>query len=90
MPLFMDRHESQTRLSLSELAAAHEKDVLRGPEFGVRWITYYIDSISVLTPEGPRVRYSTFCIAEAPAKENVQACHMDAHGDVANEVIEID
>ena len=50
MPLFMDRHESQTKLSLSELAAVHEKDVIRGPEFGVRWITYSDSAMSENKP----------------------------------------
>jgi DNA-binding CsgD family transcriptional regulator len=90
MPLFIDRHESQIRRSMTEIAALHEKDVLRGPEFGVHWVTYFCDAVSVYSPDGASVRYTTYCVADAPAKENVQECHWASHESVPNEVIEID
>ena len=90
MPLYIDRHESQVRRSVTELAALHERDVIQGPEFGVRWLTYFCDSISLYSSEGPSVRYTTYCVAEGPTKEAVQACHFAAHERVANEVMEVD
>src|SRR6266540_6867949 len=90
MPLFIDRHENQSQRDPVELAAIHARDLKEAPRFGVHWITYFCDSISFWTDNGPKVSYSTFCVAEAPDKESVQACHFAAHQRVANEVIEVD
>ena len=89
MPLFIDKHQSPTRASPERVAELHERDVALGPEFGVRWLSYHVDLVSVHSVDGHVVQYRTFCIAEAPSAEAVQACHMKAHETQANEIIAI-
>lgn len=79
MPIFMDRHyvEGATRHAI---ANAHEKDLAKQDEFGVRFLTYWFDE----------ARCTAFCLVEAPDIESIKRTHDQAHGDVPNEIIEVD
>jgi DNA-binding CsgD family transcriptional regulator len=71
--LFMCRHTGGRRdRSLEELTASHDFDLQLQDEYGVRWLSYFID----------RGSGSSFCLAEAPSKEVVEACHRAAHGEM--------
>lgn len=86
MPLFIDMHEAPFQASAERLAEQHERDIRVGQKFGVRWISYNNDVVSIQGTDGPEIRYRTFCIAEALSAEAVQACHLTAHSHKANEV----
>lgn len=79
MPIYMDRHyvEGATRHAL---ANAHEKDVERQGKYGVRFLTYWFDE----------ARSTAFCLVDAPDIESIRKTHDEAHGDVPNEIIEVD
>ena len=59
---------------------AHEKDLAIQGKYGVRFITYWIDE----------VRSKVFCLVDSPNKDALQKAHDEAHGGVANEIIEVD
>ena len=79
MPIYMDRHyvEGATRQTL---ALAHEKDLDSQGKHGVRFLTYWFDE----------ERSTAFCLVEAPDAESIKKTHDEAHGDVPNEIIEVD
>jgi class 3 adenylate cyclase len=77
MPLFMDRHD--LRVTPEEVARAHDRDREVAPKHGVEFLTYWFD------PDVDAV----FCLARAPAPENVTAAHEEAHGLIPSEVIPV-
>jgi DNA-binding CsgD family transcriptional regulator len=76
MPLFMDRHFAP-EMTPEESAAVHLRDLAVQDRFGVRFITYWM--------YGGVVN----CLAEGPSREAVQAVHLEAHGAVPTDVIEV-
>lgn len=79
VPLYMDRHDS-LQVTPEELAQAHELDLETQGKFGVRYHTYWFD------PDNG----SVFCLAEGPSKEAVENVHKEAHGVVADTIVEVD
>ncbi len=79
MPFFMDRHEFNGATA-DELAAAHVQDVGAQGEYGVEYVTYWFDY----------ERQHAFCLARGPSADAVEAVHRVAHGNLANQVIEVD
>ena len=79
MPIYMDRHNT-VDATREVIAAGHERDIAIQGKYGVRFITYWIDE----------VRSKVFCLVEAPNKEALQKVHEEAHGNTANEIIEVD
>lgn len=79
MPIYMDRHYTEGATQQA-LADAHEKDLNIQAKYGVKFITYWLDEI----------RSTAFCLVDAPSKEAIQKAHNEAHGNVANEIIEVD
>jgi class 3 adenylate cyclase len=79
MPIYMDRHymEGATRHTI---AHAHEKDLETQSRYGVRILTYWFDE----------ARHSAFCLVDAPNKDVIKKIHDEAHGNVPNEIIEVD
>ena len=79
MPIYMDRHNTggATR---QVIAVSHEKDLAIQGKYGVRFITYWVDED----------RSKVFCLVEAPNKDALQKVHEEAHGNTANEIIEVD
>lgn len=79
MPIYMDRHfvEGATRHAL---ANAHAEDLKRQGKHGVRFLTYWFDE----------ERCTAFCLVEAPDIDSIKQTHDEAHGDVPNEIIEVD
>lgn len=79
MPLFMDRHDLPGATP-EEVAQAHVQDVEVEGNYGVRYVTYWHE------PDDGYV----FCLAEGPDRDAVEAVHRDAHGLIANKIIEVD
>ena len=79
MPLYLDVHHRIPDLTGEGLAGAHQKDLATQAKYGVKYLRYWYD-------EGTG---KVFCLVEAPSKEAAAAVHREAHGMVADEIIEV-
>lgn len=80
MPLFMDRHEVSDNVTAEMVADLHQKDLEIEDKFNCKGLTYWFGA----------KRKTAFCLVEAPDKSAIQKMHDFAHGDVANQIIEVD
>lgn len=80
MPIFMDRHDVSETVTAENVAQLHQQDLKIQDRFGCRGLTYWFDS----------VRGTAFCLIEAPDMSAIQSMHDYAHGQVPNQVIEVD
>lgn len=76
--LFLDRH-NVPGASAVDIAAAHTLDVAVQDRYRVRYVTYWFDD-----NEG-----TVFCLAEGPDRAALEAVHREAHGLVADNIIEV-
>ena len=79
MPLYLDVHNKIEALTADALAGAHRKDLEVQHKHGVKYLRYWFD-------EGTG---KVFCLCEAPSKEAAAAVHREAHGFVADDIIEV-
>lgn len=79
MPLFMDIHQHIDGLTAEAVSNAHAADLKTQQKYGVKYLKYWFD-------EGTG---KVFCLVEAPNKEAAIAVHREAHGLVADDVIEV-
>jgi class 3 adenylate cyclase len=75
----MDHHDLPGATP-EDIAAAHVRDVEIQDRYGVRYVTYWHDFEAG----------AAFCLAEGPDQDAVEAVHRDAHGMIANKIIEVD
>ena len=78
MPLFLDRHDAPGATAV-EIAAAHALDVRVQDHHGVRYVTDWFDEAAG----------KVFCLAEGPDRAALEAVHREAHGLVADDIIEV-
>jgi hypothetical protein len=79
MPLYMDIHKRIDGLTAEAVSGAHAKDLEVQQKYGVKYLNYWFNEI-----DG-----TVFCLIEAPSKEAAEAVHREAHGLIADELIEI-
>ena len=79
MPLYIDIHYKVAGITPELVEEAHRRDSEVQHKYGVRYLKYWYDL------QTERV----FCLVEGPSKEAVEAVHREAHGNVADEVIEV-
>ncbi len=79
MPLFMDIHQHVEGLTADAVFEAHKADLSTQEKYGVNYLRYWFDEDSG----------KVFCLVEAPNKEAAIAVHREAHGLVADEIIEV-
>ena len=79
MALFMDIHKGVDGLTAQAVAEAHKKDLEVQQKHGVKFLKYWYNEA-----DG-----TVFCLSEAPNKEAAMAVHSEAHGLVADEIIEV-
>ena len=79
MALFMDVHTMEGPVGLADVAQAHAADVATQGRYGVDYQRYWVDQ------EAGKI----FCLVEAPDAEMAIAVHREAHGLVADEIIEV-
>ena len=79
MPLYLDVHHKIDGLTSEGAADAHQKDLQVQKKHGVNYLRYWYD-------EGTG---KVFCLVQAPSKEAAAAVHREAHGLVADEIIEV-
>jgi class 3 adenylate cyclase len=80
MPLYMDIHELPEGTTAEDIAKAHEKDVETQRKYGVEYRKYWVNE------SGKKV----FCLADAPSAEAAACVHREAHGMVAEKIIEVE
>jgi hypothetical protein len=79
MPLFLDTHKHVPGLTAEALAAAHARDLEVQSKYGVSYFRYWYDEAT------GRV----YCLFEAPDAEAGVAVHREAHGILADEVVQV-
>ena len=79
MPLFMDKHNHVEGLTAAAAAAAHQKDLETQGPHGVNYLKYWYNEAAG----------NIYCLIDAPNKEAAAAVHRDAHGLVADEIVEV-
>ncbi len=79
MPLFMDHHHKVEGLTAEAVANAHEKDLLTEGKHGVHYHKYWFNEATG----------EVFCLVEAPTKEAAETVHREAHGLVADDIVEV-
>jgi len=79
MPLFMDIHHHVEGLTADAVSHAHEADLKTQEKYDVKYLRYWFD-------EGTG---KVFCLVEAPDRDAAIAVHREAHGLVADELIEV-
>lgn len=79
MPLFLDTHKYIPGLTKEAVREAHAKDLEIGKKYNVKYQKYWYDE-----KDG-----KVFCLVEAPDKESAIAVHREAHGLIADEIVEV-
>lgn len=79
MPLYMDIHQHVEGLTKDAVAGAHARDLEVQQQYGVNYQQYWFDEATG----------KVFCLVEAPSKEAAIAVHREAHGLVADEIVEV-
>ncbi len=79
MPLYMDYHTKVDGLTAEAVAGAHQKDLEVQQRHGTKYLKYWFD-------EGTG---KVFCLVDAPSKEAAAAVHREAHGLLADEIVEV-
>lgn len=79
MPLYIDIHKYIPGLTAEAVAGAHAKDLEKQKKHGVQYLKYWYDDGSG----------KVFRLVNAPSKEAAMAVHREAHGLVADEIIEV-
>src|SRR6266478_9139338 len=78
MPLYMDIHEIQGATP-EDVAKAHAADVEVQQKYGVNYLKYWVNE-----SQG-----KIFCLVDAPNAEADSCVHREAHGMVAEKIIEM-
>ena len=79
MPLYLDIHKHVPGLTEEAVAGAHAQDLNAQKKHNVQYLKYWFD-------EGSG---KVFCLIDAPNKEAAAAVHREAHGLLADEIIEV-
>lgn len=79
MPLYLDRHYF-SELSEEQVEAAHGMDVAMQSKHDVSFLTYWFD----------QGRQTGFCLAMAPSADLISTIHSETHGQLPNDVAEVD
>ena len=78
--LFLDVHElGKGKVTAKAVADAHKKDLATEGKYGVDYKAYWVDE-----KEG-----KIYCLAEAPSADAAKTVHKEAHGLVANKIMEV-
>src|SRR5215510_6304245 len=78
MPLYMDTHDRMERLE-AEATPAFEPQTEAQEKYGARYLRCWFD----------KAVGKVFCIIEAPSKEVAIAVHREAHGLIADRIVEV-
>jgi len=78
--LFLDVHDlGSGKVTAKDVAGAHQKDLATEGKYGVDYKAYWVDE-----KQG-----KIYCLVEAPSAEAATAVHKEAHGLVANRIMQV-
>ena len=80
MPTYMDIHEIPGGITAEEVAKAHAHDVAVEGKYGVHYHKYWVNESAG----------KIFCLCEAPNAEAAMQVHRQAHGMVAEKIIQVE
>lgn len=80
MPIYMDRHDVTELVTAENVAQLHKEDLKIQAKYNCRGLTYWFDDVKKIA----------FCLVDAPNAEAIQKMHNHAHGEVSNQIIEVD
>ena len=79
MPLFMDTHRNVEGLTKEAVEGAHQADLATQEKYGVDYKRYWFNEEAG----------AVYCLVEAPDAEAAVAVHREAHGLVADDIVEV-
>jgi hypothetical protein len=79
MRLYMDIHQNVKGLTTEDVADAHKKDLAVQEKYGVKYLKYWYNETNG----------TIFCLCKAPNEAAAEAVHREAHGNVADAIIEV-
>lgn len=79
MPLYLDTHDHIPGLTGAAVAQAHARDLEVGPKYNVAYLKYWYDEATG----------KVFCLVEAPNPQAAEDVHREAHGLLADSIIEV-
>lgn len=79
MPLFMDEHKKVDGLTAEAVEGAHVMDLAVQEKYDVNYLKYWFNE------ETGRV----YCLVDAPSAEAAEAVHREAHGLLADSLVEV-
>jgi hypothetical protein len=79
MPLYLDHHKNLEGLTAEAVAEDHKKDLEVQHKHGAKALRYWFNE----------EKGEVYCLFEAPNAEAAEAVHREAHGNVADEIIEV-
>lgn len=77
--LFMDVHHKVDGLTAEAVAQAHKADLDTQGKYGVKYLRYWFNE-----DQG-----EVFCLVEAPDADSATRVHKEAHGLVADDIVEV-
>jgi class 3 adenylate cyclase len=80
MPTYMDIHEIPGGITAEEVAKAHAHDAAVEGKYGVHYHKYWVNERAG----------KIFCLCEAPNAEAAMQVHREAHGQVAEKIIQVE
>jgi len=80
MPLYTDRHKNLEGLTAEAIAEAHQKDLEAQDKRGAKALKYWLNGD----------KGEVFCLFDAPNAEAAEAVHREAHGLLADEIVEVE
>ncbi|MBN3521077.1 DUF4242 domain-containing protein [Algoriphagus lutimaris] len=80
MPIYMDRHDISADVTAENVAELHREDLKIQAKFSCKGLTYWFDESKKIA----------FCLIEAPNQDAIHKMHQHAHGEVPNQIIEVD
>ena len=78
MPLYMDHHKIEG-LTAEAVAEAHQKDLETQDKHGAKALKYWFNEENG----------DVFCLFDAPNAQAAEAVHREAHGLMANDIVEV-
>lgn len=79
MPLYLDEHDHIPNLTGAAVAQAHARDLEVQEAYGVNYLRYWYDEATG----------KVFCLVDAPSVEAAEAVHRQAHGLMADRLIQV-
>ena len=80
MPTYVDIHEIPGGVTADDVAKAHAHDVAVEGKYGVHYHKYWVNESAG----------KIFCLCEAPTAEAAMQVHREAHGQVAEKIIQVE